>query len=336
MLTNRKSDTRRGKVQLIDASVWYVPLRRNLGKKNCEFSEEQIRAICDLVVNPVETEKSRIFPNEAFGYWKVAVDRPLRLAVDLSQSRLERFERTCAKAKEEPLANLARLVAETLGIGPHPDFNAFMDACDIDADKHGIKLTAKRKKLLQSELCDTREDAAPVLKKVHKPGKATPDPFHGLFEAEVNGKACVVEYEPDTNLRDSEQVPLLEEGGIEAFFRREVLPYTPDAWIDPGKTLVGYEISFTRHFYRPAPMRTLVEIKADIYALEQETEGCWNRLLENHLEYRVPTAGRHSRLGTGKASGGVGFHGVYPPAPQRRGEETSAYRAVQGGVYRAR
>jgi type I restriction enzyme M protein len=89
----------------------------------------------------------------------------------------------------------------------------------------------------------------------------------------------VVEYEPDTALRDSEQVPLLEDGGIEAFFRREVLPYTPDAWIDPAKTLVGYEISFTRHFYRPAPMRTLDEIKADIYALEQETEGLLEQIV---------------------------------------------------------
>jgi type I restriction enzyme M protein len=279
VLTNRKSDTRRGKVQLIDATEWYVPLRRNLGKKNCEFSEEHIRAICDLVVNPVETEKSKIFPNEAFGYWKVTVDRPLRLAVDLSPARLERFERACAKAKEEPLANLAHRVAETLGTGPHLDFNAFMDAVEADADKHGVKLTAKRKKLLQSELCDTREDAAPVLKKVYKPGKAKPDPIHGLFEAEVNGKICVVEYEPDTALRDSEQVPLLEDGGIEALFRREVLPYTPDAWIDPGKTQVGYEISFTRHFYRPAPMRTLDEIKADIYALEQETEGLLEQIV---------------------------------------------------------
>ena len=279
LLTNRKSDTRRGKVQLIDATEWYVPLRRNLGKKNCEFSEEHIRAICDLVVNPVETEKSKIFPNEAFGYWKVTVERPLRLAVDLSPARLERFERTCAKAKEEPLANLARRVAETLGAGPHLDFNAFMDAAQAAADKHGIKFTARRKKLLQGELFDTREDAAPVLKKIHKPGKPTPDPIHGLFEAEMGGKTCVVEYESDTALRDSEQVPLLEEGGIEAFFRREVLPYTPDAWIDPGKTLVGYEISFTRHFYRTAPMRTLDEIKADIYALEQETEGLLEQIV---------------------------------------------------------
>jgi type I restriction enzyme M protein len=279
VLTNRKSEERRGKVQLIDTTEWYVPLRRNLGKKNCEYSEEHIRAICDLVVNPVETEKSKIFPNEAFGYWKVTVDRPLRLAVDLSPARLERFVKTCTKAKEEPLANLASRVAETLGAGPHLDFNAFMDACDTDADKHGVKLTAKRKKLLQSELCDTGEDAAPVLKKIYKPGKATPDPIHGLFETEVNGKTCVVEYEPDTALRDSEQVPLLEEGGIEAFSRREVLPYTPDAWIDPGKTLVGYEISFTRHFYRPAPMRTLDEIKDDIYALEQETEGLLEQIV---------------------------------------------------------
>ncbi len=273
VLSNRKSEERKGKVQLIDATEWFVPLRRNLGKKNCEFSEEHICAICNLVVNPVETEKSKIFPNEAFGYWKVTVDRPLRLAVDLSPAQLDRFEKICTKAKEEPLANLVRRVAETLGAGPHLDFNVFIDECKADADKHGVKLIAKRKKLLQSELCDTSEEAAPVLKKVHKPGKATPDPIHGLFEAEVNGKTCVVEYEPDTALRDSEQVPLLEEGGIEAFFRREVLPYTPDAWIDPGKTLVGYEISFTRHFYRPTPMRTLDEIKVDIYALELETEG---------------------------------------------------------------
>ncbi len=279
ILTNRKSEERRGKIQLIDATEWFVPLRRNLGKKNCEFSEEHIRAICDLMVNPTETEQSKIFPKEAFGYWKVTVDRPLRLAVDLSSARLERFERACAKAKEVLLANLARRVAETLGAGPHLDFNAFIDAIEADADKHGVKITAKRKKRLQSELCDTRKDAVPVLKKIHKLGKATPDRIHGLLEAEVGGKTCVVEYESDTALRDSEQVPLLEEGGIDVFFRREVLPYTSDAWIDPGKTLVGYEISFTRHFYRPAPMRTLDEIKADIYALEQETGGLLEQIV---------------------------------------------------------
>ena len=246
LLTNRKSPERRGKVQLIDATGWSVPLRRNLGKKNCEFSEEHIRAICDLVVHPVETEQSKIFPNQAFGYWKVTVDRPLRLAVDLGPARLERFARTCntvdAGAKDaSPLPDLARRIAEALGAGPHLDFNVFMDACEADAHRHGLKLTAKRRKLLQSELCDTREEAAPVLKKMYKPGKAAPDPLHGLFEATMHGKVCVVEYEPDTGLRDSEQVGLLEEGGIEAFFRREVLPYAPEAWIDETKIQIGVE-----------------------------------------------------------------------------------------------
>ena len=279
MLTNRKSEQRKGKVQLIDASEWHVPLRRNLGKKNCEFSNGQIETIVELMVNPVESEQSKIFPNEAFGYWKVTVDRPLRLAVDLAPARLEQFETICGNAKEAPLANLVNRVAAELGAGPHLDFNHFLEACLVDAEKHGVKLTAKRKKLLQSGLCETREDAEPVIKKIHKPGKVSADSIYGLYESEVDGKACVVEYEPDTDLRDSEQVPLLEDGGIEAFFRREVLPYTTDAWIDPGKTQVGYEVSFTRHFYRPAPMRALDEIKADIYALEQETEGLLEQIV---------------------------------------------------------
>ena len=82
-----------------------------------------------------------------------------------------------------------------------------------------------------------------------------------------------MEYEPDSDLRDVEQVPLLEEGGVEGFLRREVLPYAPDAWYAPGKVKVGYEISFTRHFYRPQPLRAPEEIWADIRALERESEG---------------------------------------------------------------
>src|SRR5690606_33546065 len=99
------------------------------------------------------------------------------------------------------------------------------------------------------------------------------DPIRGLFETTIDGKPAVVEYEPDTDLRDTEQVPLLEDGGIEAFLRREVLPYAADAWYVPGSVKVGYEVSFTRYFYQPAPLRSLEEIRADILALEQETEG---------------------------------------------------------------
>ena len=100
-----------------------------------------------------------------------------------------------------------------------------------------------------------------------------------MFDSNINGNPAVVEYEPDPDLRDSEQVPLLHAGGIEAFLSREVLPYAPDAWHSPESVKVGYEISFTRHFYKPQPMRPLEEIRADILALELETEGLLSEIL---------------------------------------------------------
>ena len=89
----------------------------------------------------------------------------------------------------------------------------------------------------------------------------------------MDGVARVVEYEPNSDLRDSEQVSLLEDGGIEAFIRREVLPYAPDAWFVASSIKIGYEVSFTRYFYKPEPLRSLDKIRKDILALEQETEG---------------------------------------------------------------
>ena len=140
--------------------------------------------------------------------------------------------------------------------------------------------------LLYDDACGTggiltegEESAPPVIAKIHKSGKGgksaatQPDPLHGLYEAVIDGKKSVVEYETDSDLRDSEQIPLLEEGGIEAFIRREVLPYTPDAWVKKDATKIGYEVSFTRHFYQPPQLRTLAQISSDILALEQETEG---------------------------------------------------------------
>ena len=103
---------------------------------------------------------------------------------------------------------------------------------------------------------------------------------HGLLvESTVNGRSRVVEYEPDTELRDTEQIPLQEAGGIEAFLRREVHPYAADAWYRPESARIGYEISFTRYFYKPTPMRSLEEIQADIRALERETDGLLDDIL---------------------------------------------------------
>ena len=225
VLSNRKPEHRRGKVQLIDATQWFTPLRKNLGSKNCELSDADIRRICDTFLAFEETGQSKILPNAAFGYWKVTVERPMRLS----------------------------------GIDPERAYSS--------AEIKRLKETAERD-----------DDAPPVIRKIHKTG-TPPDQLRGLFEATIGGRPAVVEYEPDADLRDTEQVPLLEEGGIEAFLRREVLPYAPDAWYVSDSVKIGYEISFTRYFYKPAPMRSLEEIRAEILALERETEGLLDEIL---------------------------------------------------------
>ena len=257
VLTNRKPERRRGRVQLIDATQWYSPLRKNLGNKNCELSEGDIARICDAFLSFEESEQSKIFPNAAFGYQKVTVERPLRLRVDLGAARRGAFRDACSEAGEDALADLVDAAAERLGAGPHNDFGAFVEQLAPLARTAGLKLTAKRKKLLQSSLAERDEAASPVLKKVHRAGSVEPDRLHGLFEVTMDGIARVVEYEPDSDLRDTEQVPLLEDGGIEAFIRREVLPYAPDAWFVASSIKIGYEISFTRYFYKTQPLRSL-------------------------------------------------------------------------------
>jgi type I restriction enzyme M protein len=181
VISNRKPDHRKGKVQLIDATQWFKPLRKNLGKKNCELSEEDIQCICDTFLAFKETEQSKIFLNQAFGYWKVTVERPLRLK----------------------------------GADPERVYAA--------KELKALKETAER-----------TEDADPLLRKIHKKGTAA-DPLRGLFTTTIDGKPAVVEYEPDPNLRDTEQIPLLEEGGIGTFLRREVLPHAPDALVCSGQ-----------------------------------------------------------------------------------------------------
>ena len=227
VLTNRKPEHRRGKVQLIDATQWHQPLRKNLGKKNCELSETDITRICNTFLTFKETEQSRIFDNAAFGYWKVTVERPLRIE----------------------------------GADPERAYKA--------AEIKQLKESGQRS-----------DTAPPVIRKIHKRGTEA-DPLRGLFEATVKGRPVVVEYEPDTDLRDTEQIPLQEEGGIEAFLRREVLPYAPDAWYRSDTVKVGYEISFTRYFYKPQPLRSLEEIRGDILALERETEGLMDEIIGN-------------------------------------------------------
>ena len=280
VLTNQKAEQRQGYVQLIDATKWFTPLRRNLGQKNCELSEADIERITDTFMTFEETEQSKIFPNQSFGYWKVTVDRPLRLAIELTPERRNDFRQACRDANDDVLPNMVDRVAADIGDGPHLDFNGFVQAIQDDAAAHHARLTVKRLTLLKNVLAYRDETAQPVVKAVHLGDPAEPNLIIGRYPTEVDGHPAVFEHEPDPDLRDTEQIPLLEEGGIEAFLRREVLPYAEDAWYDPATVKTGYEINFNRYFYKPQPMRPLDEIVADIVALENESEGLLTAIIQ--------------------------------------------------------
>ncbi len=367
VLSNRKPEHRCGKVQLIDASQWYRPLRKNLGKKNCELAEEDIKRICDAYLNFEETEQSKIFPCEAFGYWKVVVERPLRLRSKLTVPRIEalRFASGDEKIREtlydefgetlfedfgsikkqlikrlaewgdsdededsgggkslpeskkkkllkaETWQRDARLVELGTWLRDHvggevfDDYNVFEEVVAAKLSEHKMKPSASELKIVMRAVSEVDETATPVIAKVHNPtrkrwtSKEAADPQHGRYpwdrlpaclqpshdRLEAYPTGTIVEFEPDSDLRDSEQIPLLEPGGIHAFIEREVLPYTPDAWLQDkkGSVKIGYEISFTRHFYKPEALRTLDEIRADIIDVEKEAEGLLDDLLHGSV-----------------------------------------------------
>ena len=351
VLANRKAEHRKGKVQLIDASSWFQPLRRNLGKKNCELSETDIQRIVDLYLGqPQDTPECKWFDTSDFGYWKITVERPLRLKSQLRRSAIEtlRFasgdealraeiwgkhgdklysefprlkaeieawlkgdtgededepegdedESTPAKKavpekrrkklldsatwqRDKTLIELALLAQQELGDGVFDDHNDFRALFDAAMAKHQRKLAAAEKKAIYKAVSWRDEAAPPVIAKRTKLKKDEHfEPgLDGAYLQEAGKDRFMVEYEPDTDLRDTEQVPLKEPGGIDAFFRREVLPHAPDAWIATDATKVGYEISFARYFYKPAPLRSLDQIRADILKLEQQTEGLLQKIV---------------------------------------------------------
>jgi len=282
LLTNRKAAHRRGKVQLIDATGWYRPLRRNLGQRNREMTAENIRQVCETLLAFEETEQSKIFPNEAFGYRKVTVERPLRLQIDLGAAALDRLGQVAAAAKDPALAEIAASVARLEGPGPHLDANALKGTFERAARDHGSRWSAKREKLIREALCERNEAANAIVVRSTQASGAEDwerERLRGRFPLELGGHTFVSEYEPDPDLRDTEQIPLLELGGVAGFIAREVRPHVADAWVAEGSEKIGYEISFTRHFYKPVPMRTLEEIRADILALEEETEGLLEGIL---------------------------------------------------------
>ena len=251
VITNRKEERRRGKVQLIDATEIKTPLRKNLGEKNCETTETDRTQILKLLMDFKETPQSKIFPNNEFGYWSVKVCRPLRLKAQITNDRIA----TCINDKKyKDLQDwLSRLFEETDG-KEFLDFNVFIEKAKAATKKHGYKWKKTNADALQkyfTEVC-------PEAEKVYDDNE---NPI------------------PDKALEDSEIIPFRYEDGIEGFLKNEILPYTPDAWIDEDSIQTGYELSFTKYFYRPKELRTIAEISKDIRDIEQRTDGLLDEIL---------------------------------------------------------
>jgi type I restriction enzyme M protein len=269
--SNNKEMKRKGKVQLIDASgeAFYQKMRKSLGNKRNEMAETHVAHVLKLYRDMKETENCKIFKNSDFGYRRITVERPLRLNFQASPERLKRLEEEKAfqglaeskkkgKAGEEDAAEgkkTQKQLLKALGtLDPAKVYtgqSAFEDDVEAALEKGRVEVKAPVRKAILKALSERDPQAPPVLNDNKTP-------------------------EPDSELRDFENVPLSE--SIEAYFDREVKPHVPDAWINrdvtdekdgkPGK--VGYEIPFTRHFYKYVPPRPLEVIEAEIVDLEKK------------------------------------------------------------------
>ena len=228
VLSNKKEVRRKGKIQLIDATAMKSPLRKNMGKKNCEFTPEIRKEIMRIFLEMEQSDVSMVFNNEEFGHWAVAVERPLRLRVYPERKIPE-------------------------GVLKDAEMEAYCEA--ISALKPSVELDDWKSFAKATKL------KAALLKKVR--------PY--ITEKDENAKP--IDGEADVALRDTEIVPFTYAGGIDAFIENEVKPYASDAYVDEKKTQIGYEISFTKYFYKDNGLRSMEDILKDLNTLEKQTDG---------------------------------------------------------------
>lgn len=236
IITNKKEERRKGKIQLIDASEMKSPLRKNLGDKGCELTPEIRKEIVRIFMDMEESDVSHVYSNDTFGYWSITVERPLRLRIfperEIPANILKKSEER--KQYEHAIASLSSNV-------PLDDWSKF-------AKCTGLKNALLKK--IRPYITEKDSTAKPIL-----------------------GEA-------DADLRDTEIIPFTYDGGIAAFMEKEVIPFSPDAWIDDKATKIGYELSFTKHFYKPTVFRSVQEIVEDLQELEKETDGMLAEILE--------------------------------------------------------
>ena len=353
LLNNNKPEDRKGKVQLVDASLLYRKLRKNLGNKNCEFAPEHIAQITQTYLDCAEVEReldanndpigiaSQVFNNEDFGYYKVNIERPDRRKAKFSPEAIAplRFDKSLfevmehlfeehgdkvydkgflkgisknilewcedsdisinAKAKAKLLdekywkrllaiLEAANLLLREVGSDEFNDFNLFKDKVDAVLKAQKIKLSAPEKNSILNAVSWYDESAEKVVKKTVKLSGSKLDELldrlgcskeqladFGFYPSGKSGE--YITYEPSSDLRDSESIPLAQE--IHEYFLEEVKPHVEEAWINLDSTKIGYEISFNKYFYRHKPLRSLDEVASDIIDLEQKAEGLIAQIL---------------------------------------------------------
>lgn len=236
VLSNKKEERRKGKIQLIDATAMKSALRKNMGKKNCEFTSDIRKEIVRIFLDMEENDVSMVFNNDEFAYWNVTVERPLRLRIYPDRTiPADLFK------KADEYETVTSAIAKAAETAPLDNWTAFAKATKLKAA---------------------------VLKKVRP------------FITEKDPIAKPIDSEPDVDLRDTENIPFTYEGGIDAFIQNEVLTYAPDAWVDEKKTQIGYEISFTKYFYKPVELRKLSDILQNLKELETEADGLLAEVME--------------------------------------------------------
>ncbi|MEQ9497934.1 MAG: class I SAM-dependent DNA methyltransferase [Deltaproteobacteria bacterium] len=268
LVTNRKAARRRGKVQLINGVKFFQKMRKSLGDKRKELSEQHIDDLARRYAAFEPGPDVKIFDNADFGFHRITVERPLQLNFQASPERIARLEderawQNLAKSKKKGEAGKQAIEAGRAQQEAVRGVLASMDGERVYKSRpEFVKALKSAMKAANVEL------AAPVRKAV----------LNALSERDETAEVCMSKGapEPDPELRDYENVPLKED--IAAYLEREVLPHVPDAWVDEAKTKVGYEIPFTRHFYVYAPPRDLAVIEEEIRALEKEIQGMLNEV----------------------------------------------------------
>lgn len=347
LLCNNKPEHRQGKVQLIDASLLYRKLRKNLGNKNCEFAPEHIAEITQAYLDLASVDRpaggdgiaAQVFDNTDFGYHKVTIERPDRRKAQFSPERIEtlRFDKALREPmtwiyqqwgdaiyqagtlkthekdilkwceeqelnlnakqrkkllspdtwkKHATLVKVAGYLMETIGTETFRDFNQFKKLVDQElkalAKDADIKLGASDRNQILNAVSWYDESAEKVIRKVEKLSGDKLDELlarlgcerealrdFGYYPTGKSGE--FITYEPSTDLRDSESIPLKD--NIHRFFLGEVKPHVAEAWINLESVKIGYEISFNKYFYKHQPLRSMEEVAQDIVALERQAEG---------------------------------------------------------------